>query len=168
MHNCPLFRVRWFLVPDMQDSWSYIWGNGLFSLQKAYKHMKRHIEVHASFKWIWKSSCQLKHRIFFWLICKDRLNTRGMLRRRNMHLEDYSCVFCTNSEDETTRQLNCPFAQQCWGSLNLLTTLSWSCFDTFERLRQQIVAAFFMEIMILLSWSIWITRNNLIFNAIQP
>jgi len=25
-----------------------------------------------------------------------------------------------------------------------------------------------MEVIILLSWSIWITRNNFIFNGIQP
>jgi hypothetical protein len=51
--------------PEAQDSWSYIWGTGLFSPQKAYEHMKGHRDVHNSFKWIWKSSCQLKDKIFF-------------------------------------------------------------------------------------------------------
>lgn len=93
-----------------------------------------------------------------------------MLRRRNMHLEAYSCVFWADSEDETVEHLflHCPFAQQCWGSINLTVLLSWSPFTTFEHLRQQIAAPFFMEIIILLSWSIWTTRNNFIFNAIQP
>lgn len=48
----------------IEDSWSYIWGNGSFSSQKAYKQMKGHNEIHASLKWLWKSSCQLKHKIF--------------------------------------------------------------------------------------------------------
>lgn len=88
-----LQRKLAYVTPGGKDLRSYIWRTGSFSSQKAYKHMKGYRNVHASFKWIWKSSCQLKHKIFFWLICKDRLNTRGILRRRNMHPEDYSCVF---------------------------------------------------------------------------
>ena len=26
-----------------------------------------------AFKWLWKSSCQNKHKVFFWLLLKDRL-----------------------------------------------------------------------------------------------
>jgi hypothetical protein len=36
-------------------------------------------------------------------------------------------------------------------------------FDALQSLRQQISQLFFMEIIILLSWSIWTSRNNLIF-----
>lgn len=45
---------------------------------------------------------------------------------------------------------------------------SWHPTLAFERLKKQIAAPFFMEIIILLSWSIWTTRNNFIFNRVQP
>jgi hypothetical protein len=48
--------------------------------------------IHNAFKWLWRSSCQNKHKFFFWLLLKDRLSTRALLRRRNMHLPDYNCV----------------------------------------------------------------------------
>ena len=93
-----------------------------------------------------------------------------LLRRRNMYLEDYSCVFCASAEDETIAHLflHCPFAQDCWNSINLLVLPSWSPFTAFEYLKQQLAVPFFMEIIILLFWSIWITRYNFIFNGIQP
>jgi len=35
-------------------------------------------------------------------------------------------------------------------------------------LKQQLVVPFFMEIIVLMSWSIWMQRNDLIFKVIQP
>jgi len=64
--------------------WSYIWGSPYFSSSKAYKHLIGHRVTHAAFKWLWKSACQNKHKVFFWLLLNDRLSTRELLRRRNM------------------------------------------------------------------------------------
>jgi hypothetical protein len=61
--------------------------------------MKGHSEVHAAYSWIWKSCCQLKHKIFLWLLLKDRLSTRDLLRRRNMILDDYTCVVLSVEQD---------------------------------------------------------------------
>jgi hypothetical protein len=62
------------------DIWVYIWGGSIYNSQRAYQTMKGHREIHPSFKWLWKSCCQLEHKIFFWLILKDRINVQGMLR----------------------------------------------------------------------------------------
>jgi hypothetical protein len=62
------------------DIWSYMWGNKEYSVQKAYKHFSENDYVHPTFKWIWKSSCQAKQKIFFWLLLQNRLNTRGLLQ----------------------------------------------------------------------------------------
>jgi hypothetical protein len=50
--------------------------------------------------------------LFFWLVLKDRISTRELLRRKNMNIEDYNCVLCSNSTDETLMHLllQCPFA----------------------------------------------------------
>jgi hypothetical protein len=36
--------------------------------------------------------------LFFWLLMKNRVNTRGVLRRRNMLLDDYTCEMCITTE----------------------------------------------------------------------
>jgi hypothetical protein len=43
-----------------------------------------------------------KFKIFFWLLLRDRLNSRNLLRRKNMELEDYSCVLCNTGHEETS------------------------------------------------------------------
>jgi hypothetical protein len=74
-----------------KDSWSYIWGNDKYSSRKAYKHLLGSQQVQPDYGWIWKYACQMKHKVFFWLLVHDRLNTRDMLRKKHMHLEYYTC-----------------------------------------------------------------------------
>lgn len=74
------------------DVWHYIWGNSTFSSKKAYRQLIGSRKVAPIFNWIWKSSCQPKHKVFFWLLIQDRLSSRNLLRRRNMHLPSYNCV----------------------------------------------------------------------------
>jgi len=52
---------------------------------------------------------------------KDRLNTRNLLRRKNMALDDYNCVVCSLGTKETLLHLflDCPFAVYCWATLGL-------------------------------------------------
>jgi hypothetical protein len=97
------------------DIWSYIWGNGNFSSQKVYRHLCGSNQVHSAFGWIWKSACQTKHKVFFWLLLMDRLNTRGLLQRKNMCLKSYSFELCLLQRVETLRHLllKCSFAEQC-------------------------------------------------------
>ena len=40
--------------------------------------------------------------------------------------------------------------------------------EAFQDLKDKLKVPFFMEIIILGSWAIWITRNNKIFENIQP
>ena len=88
-----------------KDKWSYIWGSETFSCSKAYKVMIGYQPVLPHFFWIWNSSCQSKHKIFFWLLLHDRLNTRNLLRRKisscnhttvlhsNVTKKRHSCIF---------------------------------------------------------------------------
>ena len=96
--------------------WSYIWGTPYFSSVKAYVHLTGHRVIHNAFKWLWKSSCQNKHKVFFWLLLKDRLSTREILKRRNMYLPDYSFVCYGQVVEESLEHLfiQCHF---CKGTL---------------------------------------------------
>ena len=98
-----------------------------------------------------KTCCQFKHKAFFWLLLIDRLNVRGMLRRWIMHLDDYSCALCSYQGDETIEHLflTCLFVQACLNSIGLQANPD--------------SAIFFMGILIIMSWTIWNSKNNLIF-----
>jgi hypothetical protein len=52
----------------------------------------RTCKMHPTYGWLSKSLCHMEHKVFFVLHLKDRLNTRGLLHRRNMNLESYTCV----------------------------------------------------------------------------
>jgi hypothetical protein len=77
-----------------KDQWFYAWGGADFKASRAYKHIIGHGPVHPLFLTIWNSKCQMKHKVFFWLLLKDRLSTRELLNRRSMALESYTCDLC--------------------------------------------------------------------------
>jgi hypothetical protein len=81
-------------ITNNTDTWSYIWGSKEYSSKKAYKHFTGSSVVHPVYSWIWASSSQAKHKVFYWLLIKNRLNTRVLLRRKNMYLESYVCELC--------------------------------------------------------------------------
>lgn len=47
------------------DRWIYISGSNQFSVKRAYRQLSGHQAVHPAFKWLWASSCQNKHKVFF-------------------------------------------------------------------------------------------------------
>lgn len=74
-------------LTEDDDRWFYSWGSNIFASAKVYRIPVGHEEIHPTYKWLQKSQCQLKHRVFFWLLIKDRPSTRNLLRRKNMHLD---------------------------------------------------------------------------------
>lgn len=109
------------LDPNQQDQWLYIWGSALFSSKKAYLQLIGTLDASPWFKWLWNSGGRGKHKSFFWLLLRDRVNTQDMIQRKNMHLDDYTCVLCHSNHDETLIHLffECSFSQWCWGFLNI-------------------------------------------------
>lgn len=107
-------------LTEHNDKWGYIWGTANFSSARIYKELMDHPVVHPAFRWLWENSCQPKHKVFFWLLLKDRLSTRNLLKRKRMALESYNCVLC-NSLEETAQHLflSCSFARQCWNYLGI-------------------------------------------------
>ena len=117
------------------DKWSDIWNSSLFSVKRAYKQLKGHLVLHPVYNWLWKSSCQNKHKVFFWLLIKDRLSTRELLRRKNMALPDYNCILCTGSVEESLSHLflDCPFAIQSWTWINIHIDQQLDPFQNLQR-----------------------------------
>jgi hypothetical protein len=71
-------------LSQSNDTWSDVWGSPFYSSRQAYKQLIGHQQVHRSHRWLWTSACQNKRKFFFWLILKDRLSTRALLRRKGM------------------------------------------------------------------------------------
>ena len=150
------------------DTWSYIWGTEYYSSIKAYKVLIGHKQTPPHFNWIWQSSCQPKHKVFFWQLLHDRVNTRNLLRRKNFVLEAYNCAVGDSQQEETLHHLfwGCQFVQQCWDFICPTRTPNLSVLEAFQDLKDKLRYPFYMEIIILGAWAIWITRNNKIFENI--
>lgn len=58
-----------------------VWRHAV-SLSKAYKILIGHTVIEPAYKWLRECSCQPKHKFFFWLLIKNRLSTRNILRRK--------------------------------------------------------------------------------------
>lgn len=108
--------------------------------------------------------------MFAWLILMDRLSTRELLKRKNMELQDYDCVLCTSSTEETISHLliKCPFASSCWNWIGLQVNDQLDLFQNLELFTRQLQVPFFMEVIILMCWTIWQARNGLIFDNRLP
>ena len=109
-------------------------------------------------------------QIFFWLALIDRLNTRNMIRRRGMHLDNYQCVLCQNSTEETVMHLlfYCPFAKDCWSWMDFHFADHLSIHQIFLAWKSLLKVEFSLDIFILLFWAIWMTRNDVIFRNMNP
>jgi hypothetical protein len=152
------------------DLWSYSWGNAKFSTAKAYKSLVGSRPTHLAFLWIWSSKCQMKHKVFFWLLLKDRLSTRDLLQRQLVELDSYTCDLCIRRKSETVAHLffRCNFAKACWSSIGASVVTSRPVFQILRLIKDKLAVPFSMEIIILMTWAIWTTRNAWIFNNIDP
>jgi hypothetical protein len=65
------------------DSWEVFGNNTSFKVSKAYKHFVGQHLVCPVIKKLWKTCCQSKHKVFFWLLLQDRLNTTQLLQRKS-------------------------------------------------------------------------------------
>ena len=145
----------------------YSWGSDRFASSKVYWLLVGHSVIHPM--WLWKSNCQPKHKVFFWLLIKDKLSTRNILRRRNLQLDSYCCVFCNSLTEERLEHLflECPFTAICWDLIRVVIPLQSTILDIFSQIKVQLASPFAMDAIVLLTWAIWNVRNELIFNGVQ-
>ena len=129
--------------------------------------LKGSLHVSPVFKWLWASCVAGKHKFFFWLFLKDRLNTRNILRKKNRILDDYNCVLCQQGLEETLEHLfiSCPFSIQCWQALGISWDPSLALTEMIMQARNQFGLAIFREVAIVAAWCIWTHMNSIIFDG---
>jgi hypothetical protein len=92
---------------------------------------------------------------------KNRINTRGLLRKKNTHLGSYVCELCIYQRGESLRHLfyKCPFAKNCWRYIGV-SVPSWLKPErATKRIKRSLNLPFAMEIITIMSWSIWTEMN---------
>jgi hypothetical protein len=152
------------------DCWVPIWGNE-YTSKKFYSYVFRAVDAHPIFQLMWKSRCTPRIKFFVWLVLVDRLNTKTMLTRRHLAVHDDDlCVMCETREEETIEHLffTCPFASQCWATLNFVWDHSLNLQDRFIQARQAHGHSFFTEASMIAAWEIWKMRNGKVFDRREP
>jgi hypothetical protein len=93
-----------------------------------------------------------------------------MLRRKNMTLESYTCKICIWQKEETLYHLflRCNFVKACWNSIDLVPPRIANPEEAAANLKQQLNVPFSMEIIILMTWSIWKCCNAWLFQNKDP
>lgn len=85
-----------------------------------------------------------------------------------MELPSYNCALCQENVEELVSHLfiECQFASDCWETLDLHPHANLQPLQNPELLRAQIDKSFYLEIIILMCWTIWKCRNNQIFSNV--
>ncbi|OQU84613.1 hypothetical protein SORBI_3004G087750 [Sorghum bicolor] len=86
-----------------------------------------------------------------------------------MPIPSTNCVLCSLQFEETVDHLfmECSFARNCWSLLGLVIISEPDILRRLQSLKTQLNVSFFMEVIILLCRSIWISRNDVIFRGIS-
>ena len=113
----------------------------------------------------WKGRSRLKHKIFFWLVVQNIINTRALLQRKGFNLDCFHYACCNIRTPETTLHLfwDCSFAHRCWITIIPFEMRGTSFYNETSLALQQLPKEFGLEIIILGLWHIWKLRNGLIF-----
>ena len=150
--------------------WTYRWGDTYTSAQ-FYKLIHLHIKVADVYKWLWKSSCIMKTKMFAWLLLSDRLNTRDLLQRRHWKVtDDTHCVLCpTRSyEDRSHLFFECNFSARIWNYLQIPWQSGSNIQSVMAHAKSSFNKPFFMEVVITACYNIWLLRNGKISEGEKP
>jgi hypothetical protein len=157
-------------LSDQEDCWSYVWG-GKYTSAKFYAEIHKHIQVPGVYKWLWKSCCTLKTKVFAWLVLRDRINTRDMLLRRHWKVtDDMHCELCPGRiyGDRVHLLFECSFSRRIWNYLQI----DWSSDNDLQavvtRAKRSFNKPFFMEVLVTTCWNIWLVHNGKIFRHEKP
>jgi hypothetical protein len=97
------------------DKWRCASVADKYSSQEIYELIDKVLATPDTITLTWKSKCQPKQKMFFWLLQHDRLNTKLVLNRRNTDLDSYTCENYIQQKEETWDHLflKCSFAKRC-------------------------------------------------------
>ena len=149
----------------------------IFSCKSAFNKLRETLNtnVFSPFKLIWKSPIPHKIKVFAWLVALGRVNTCDVLQKKRPHSTMYPrwCVMC-KSEAETVDHLfiHYSFGSRIWWKILHTFRLYWvvlgSCYGLLSgqaglfkgKEKKKIIFNQFLSATL---WTIWVDRNNRIF-----
>ena len=119
---------------------------------------------------MWKIHSPPKTRLFLWCVLENKVPTWDNLQKRGFQGSG-SCVLC-KAESVIHLFLTCPYCVQVWKECVKLLGLGLECrwegdsillaWENWKKMESlEIMAA----LPFLVTWGIWLARNNLIFNG---
>lgn len=117
---------------------------------------------------MWKSCCWGRQKFTFWLLLKDKLNTRNILRRKGRILDDYSCPLCASQTEERADHLffTCYFSKWCWRFINIQWNEDLEITERIIQGRRDFHSCIYRELLLVAVWAIWKHRNEVVFDGV--
>lgn len=162
---------------DQKDLWIWSKNNShKYSVNSAYQSLtsEQAVADKQCYERIWNKLVPLKVAAFGWKVIKQRVATKDNLQRRGMQFEPHQlkCPMC-QKEDETVKHLffHCDFAQTLWSRSctwwNVQVAraggpeshLLQHCWLWSGKKVKEVWATIWLTTI----WTIWIERNNTIF-----
>ncbi|XP_058215516.1 uncharacterized protein LOC131326672 [Rhododendron vialii] len=167
------------LVPSRLDVMLWIGNsNNLFSVKSVYDLWEAEtFTQNFGLGSLWRSLSPPKVEIFSWMACQSKIATRSILSSRNIMVGvDETALFCPfcllELETPVHVLLSCPFSTVIWSRIadwwnivwvapsNLADLSFWWFSSHFKNLEKHLWECCFYATL----WSIWIARNDAIFN----
>jgi hypothetical protein len=85
-------------------------------------------------------------------------------------LDTYTCENCIMQKEETIPHLflKCNYVKRCWKEIGLAQPRTSNPHLAVQRIRRQLAKLWSMEVVIVMLWCIWKTRNGWIFENTPP
>ena len=161
-------------ITDKPDN--LIWAvskDGHYTPKLGYLELIKHREPPIKDWWwsnIWRLKAPHKHRLLFWCLLKDCIPTTVYLHRRAFHGASRCCYCLNDREDALHLFLHCRIIQNIWSSIttDMGCRFNWQGNSLSEAwsLWWQLSAhnTKLRNLPLIVTWELWIGRNNLIFN----
>ncbi|XP_058782239.1 uncharacterized protein LOC131656564 [Vicia villosa] len=174
------------LTREEEDSFGWLKNDeGIFTVRSCYSWLTAETALDSvspgvlgALSSCWNSAAPLKMQYFGWRLLHDRLPSKDQLFKRGIITEitQLRCVFCSFDESAVHLFVSCPFADNIWRKvydwIGSITELSLDEFKSFlfncekilsKRKRRVVSVIWFVSV-----WSIWLMRNDIIFNNVSP
>jgi hypothetical protein len=154
-------------------------ASGQFSTKSAYQALYNASVYFQPYNLIWGTWAPRKCKFFLWLVAHNRCWTADRLARKGLSHPD-RCPLC-EQEDETINHLlsACMFARQFWYDLLACFGMPAAVpqahnvgfYSWWQQARDRLhtsVQRGFDSLVVLGAWTIWMARNDAVFNGIAP
>ncbi|GMP68486.1 hypothetical protein CsSME_00028098 [Camellia sinensis var. sinensis] len=126
---------------------------------------------------MWKSAAPPKIKAFGWLVWWNRIASSDLLARRLIIPAINHCAFCgIDNESALHLLLHCNFAWKVWAEINCWWGSQWVSPSSLQDLLlwwygqkyKNLDKLIWEVIPLAVVWSLWVARNNMVFNSIVP